>query len=205
MKPKHGRGADMTRAILIDGARRAFLELGVNGASLDQVAVRAGVTRGAIYWHFGNKAELFFALVDESRARLQSLLLSRLPAESGHDDPLELLRQQWQRLLQSLHNDRALREVAEIALFRCEYVGPFAAMEERLQQVRSACIAAIAQCYAAAQERRALRPGLEPQALARDTCHCLASLLGDWLRQPGAAAMAESLAALDSHLALRRA
>lgn len=201
MKPKHGRGADMTRATLIDGARRAFLELGVNGSSLDQVAARAGVTRGAIYWHFGTKAELFFALVEEFRVRL----LSRLKAPVGQVDPLEHLRQQWQQLLQSLQEDRSLREVAEIVLFRCEYVGPFAAMEERLLELRSACLAAIAQCYAAAQERHALRPGLEPQALARDTCHCLASLLADWLRQPGAGATAECLAALDGHLALRRA
>ncbi|HJW02160.1 MAG TPA: TetR family transcriptional regulator [Azospira sp.] len=200
MKPKHGRGADMTRATLIDGARQAFLELGVNGASLDQVAARAGVTRGAIYWHFGNKAELFFALVEESRAKL----LARLQASAGHDDPLERLCQQWQELLHILQDDRVLREVLEIVLFRCEYVGPFAAMEERLLELRTACVAAIAQCYAAAQERRTLRPGLEPQNLARDTCHCLASLLRAWLRQPGAGAMAESLAALDGHLALRR-
>ncbi|HJW04481.1 MAG TPA: TetR family transcriptional regulator [Azospira sp.] len=200
MKPKHGRGADMTRATLIDGARQAFLELGVNGASLDQVAARAGVTRGAIYWHFGNKAELLFALVEESRAKL----LSRLQANSSHSDPLERLRQQWQQLLQSLQDDQVLREVVEIVLFRCEYVGPFAAMEERLLELRTACIAAIAQYYAAAQAGGTLRPVMEPQGLARDTCHCLASQLRAWLRQPGAAATVESLAALDGHLALRR-
>jgi len=42
-----------------------FAERGYRDASVNEVAERAGYSKGAVYWHFSSKHELFFALVDE--------------------------------------------------------------------------------------------------------------------------------------------
>src|SRR4051812_18201471 len=48
-----------TRDLLLDAAEEVFAEKGFEGASLDEIAQRAGYTRGAIYKHFGGKEEMF--------------------------------------------------------------------------------------------------------------------------------------------------
>jgi AcrR family transcriptional regulator len=56
------RRLERTRAALIASARHVFATRGFEGASLDEIAEAAGYTRGAIYRHFANKEELFFAV-----------------------------------------------------------------------------------------------------------------------------------------------
>ena len=56
--------AQETRAQIIEAAERAFYKRGVARTTLADIAELAGVTRGAIYWHFNNKAELVQALLD---------------------------------------------------------------------------------------------------------------------------------------------
>ena len=50
---------------LLDAARKVFAKQGYDGASLDQVAAAAGMTKGAVYHHFDSKADLFWALAEE--------------------------------------------------------------------------------------------------------------------------------------------
>ena len=54
--------AYQTRCNLLVAALSVFYERGVAQASLDEIAKAAGVTRGALYWHFKNKEDLFEAL-----------------------------------------------------------------------------------------------------------------------------------------------
>ncbi len=60
-----------TRALILDAAARVFARRGYNGATLDEVGTEAGMTKGAVYWHFANKSELFLAL---ARVRAPGLL-----------------------------------------------------------------------------------------------------------------------------------
>ncbi|WP_312361238.1 TetR family transcriptional regulator [Agrobacterium sp.] len=54
--------AEETRQAILAAAERVFFKKGVANSSLDEVAVAAGVTRGAIYWHFSSKTDLFIGL-----------------------------------------------------------------------------------------------------------------------------------------------
>ncbi len=56
-----------TRTQILDAAERVFQRDGVLSASLNDIATEAGVTRGAIYWHFKNKHDLFMAMVERGR------------------------------------------------------------------------------------------------------------------------------------------
>ncbi|MGA0562177.1 TetR/AcrR family transcriptional regulator [Ancylobacter sp. VNQ12] len=57
------------RRDIIDGARRVFFDKGFDGASMDEVAKAAGVSKATIYVYFSSKEELFEALVLNDRAR----------------------------------------------------------------------------------------------------------------------------------------
>ncbi|HAJ88702.1 MAG TPA: TetR family transcriptional regulator, partial [Pseudomonas sp.] len=59
--------AEKTRIAILASAERLFLDKGVAHTSLDQIARDAGVTRGAVYWHFQNKAHLFHEMLNQIR------------------------------------------------------------------------------------------------------------------------------------------
>jgi AcrR family transcriptional regulator len=59
-----GRMAEVARA-LVQAARRLFSRRGYTTVSLDEICARARVTKGAFYHHFGNKEDLFVAVLEE--------------------------------------------------------------------------------------------------------------------------------------------
>lgn len=62
-----------TRRAILKEAEELFLEKGYENVSLDEIAAGAGVTRGAVHWHFRNKRGLLFAIRDEMRLPMQDL------------------------------------------------------------------------------------------------------------------------------------
>jgi len=62
--------ADVRRELVLDAARSAFIELGMEKASIREIAQRAGYTPGAIYSYFASKEEVYGALLGESLQRL---------------------------------------------------------------------------------------------------------------------------------------
>lgn len=61
-----------TRKKLIEVARRAFAEYGYADTSMDKLTAEAGLTRGALYYHFGDKKGLFAAVVDQIDSEMAS-------------------------------------------------------------------------------------------------------------------------------------
>jgi AcrR family transcriptional regulator len=53
------------REALLDAALEVFARRGLRGASIDEIAAQAGFSKGAVYWHFAGKDELFLALLEE--------------------------------------------------------------------------------------------------------------------------------------------
>ena len=63
-----------TRNGILDAAERVFSERGVSHTSLEDIAQAAGVTRGAIYWHFKNKSQLFAAMVNRVSLPIEDMV-----------------------------------------------------------------------------------------------------------------------------------
>ena len=66
--------AEITRNQLLDAAENVFNEKGVARTSLAEIASAAGVTRGAIYWHFKNKADLFHAMLERVKMPIDQMI-----------------------------------------------------------------------------------------------------------------------------------
>src|SRR5690606_41278730 len=64
--------AEATREAILDAAEEVFIENGVSRATLEQIARRAGVTRGAVYWHFKDKNDLFTAMINRVRLPMRT-------------------------------------------------------------------------------------------------------------------------------------
>lgn len=61
--PRENRRAQ-TRAALLDAAERLWAERGIRGASLDEIAAAAGMTKGAVYSNFAGKTDLVLSLLE---------------------------------------------------------------------------------------------------------------------------------------------
>jgi TetR/AcrR family acrAB operon transcriptional repressor len=109
-----------TRNRIIDAAEEVIYARGLAHTSLADVADAANVTRGAIYWHFKNKADLFEAICERIRLPMETLMAT--PAPQFANDPLGHLRSTWVHLLQdAVHNQRT-RKVLDILFLKCELV-----------------------------------------------------------------------------------
>lgn len=118
-----------TRSSLIDAAERVFCEKGVARASLSDIAQAAGATRGAIYWHFKDKVDLFGAMMDRVTLPLEQGFGAL--EESTCPDPVERLRAVLALVLHGVASDERTRRVFEIALYKVEYVGELIGVRDR--------------------------------------------------------------------------
>src|SRR5476651_1096748 len=109
------------RSRIIDAAEQVFHDKGVSNSSLEEIAVEAQVTRGAIYWHFKDKAELFDAMMQRVVLPVDEMLASA--ACGARADPLELLRRATIDVLLRTARDARTRRIFDIAYHKCEYVG----------------------------------------------------------------------------------
>jgi AcrR family transcriptional regulator len=83
-----GRRAEVrgtARERLLDAAARVFAERGYRAASVEDVAVEAGVTKGALYWNFKSKEDVLFALLDERVDQPVQALIEHARATAGDE------------------------------------------------------------------------------------------------------------------------
>ncbi|MGN1393081.1 MAG: TetR family transcriptional regulator [Succinivibrionaceae bacterium] len=84
--------AQKTKESIMDIALDIFCEKGYEKTNLSDIAKRANVTRGAIYWHFENKDELFIEIWKKLINKSDNIFLSNNISFTEDDSPLELLR-----------------------------------------------------------------------------------------------------------------
>lgn len=89
--------AEKTRQAVLESALDVFAEKGYAKATFDEIAARAGFTKGAIYWYFRNKADLVAALIMEYVQRKQTEIAQTLPKGNDFEDLLVYF-QKWASL-----------------------------------------------------------------------------------------------------------
>lgn len=86
---------DSRRALMLDAARSVFERLGIEGASIREIAKQAGYTPGAIYSYFENKEAIYGALLAESLERLNVLVDAAGLDAASPSDLLEAKASAW--------------------------------------------------------------------------------------------------------------
>ncbi|CAG8999498.1 MAG: HTH-type transcriptional regulator TtgR [Candidatus Celerinatantimonas neptuna] len=112
MARKTKEEAQKTRQFILDSALRLFCQQGIAETSLTDIASEAGVTRGAIYWHFKNKHELLLTLWDELCKPLEYLMDASI--DENEPDPLGKLQTFLTKILQNIATNPAQRQMFSI-------------------------------------------------------------------------------------------
>ncbi len=171
---------EQTRRNILAAARRMFALRGVARTTLQQIAGEAGVTRGAIYWHFANKTALFGAMREEVSVPLidrtdYTLLTERTP------DPLFSVERFLCNLLDAVVDDSDTRQTFYIMMLKCEYVDELELeLAHQTKQWRE-LEAKLTEVYARANAAAILHTELTPAMAALDTCVFVSGLMRLWL------------------------
>lgn len=174
--------AQRTRESILDAAEDAFLERGVARASLAQIAARAHVTRGAIYWHFADKAALFDAMLERVQMPMVDLLYD-IRAEADVR-PFDGLRRLCLHAVQQLVHDARHRRVHTILFHRCESADEMADSEHNQQNVIDGVLASLQRYIGKLQQTGHVDPTQPPLVIARIIHIYMTGLYHDWLRNP---------------------
>jgi len=173
-----------TRARLIDAARAEFERRGYAHTTLEQIARAVGMTRGAVYFHFPDKAALFRAMRDQ----VELPLIDRIGPELqfGSDgDPLVAIERFLLAVIATIGACETTRRTFEILSFGCEYVDALAPelalQRQRLAELRDQ----LRDAYLRAQAQGQLRADIDPAVAALETVVFMTGLVRVWLLDRG--------------------
>ena len=179
-----------TRNKLLDSAEEMFQSQGVSRTTLQDIALHAGATRGAVYWHFKDKADLFDAMMERVTLPLESYFChEQSPEETSSDSGTQALMHTRSAILKALHqivNDPQTRRVLEIATQKVEYLEGIRNIRLRHLTACNGFLCRVTQELdtAARQENLTLPV---PSALAARGLHALIDgLIQNWLLDPQA-------------------
>lgn len=172
-----------TRSELLDAAEKVFFEKGFSQSSLMDIAEAASLSRGAIYWHFKNKSDLFEAMADRIRLPMENL--TDACADINEPDPLGQLRSFWIQILKDTTRNPRRRRVLTILFFKCELNSEAKQLEIRRQSANIDYLQDINQCLQNAIERGQLPADLDTYQAAVVNQALLMGLISNWLFLPG--------------------
>jgi TetR/AcrR family acrAB operon transcriptional repressor len=200
-KTKHE--TEQTRLQIIAAARTVFAKHGVSRTTLALIAKEANLTRGAIYWHFKNKPDLFFAMMEQISLPLVDRIDGVMPADNP-GDPLQGLRAGMSEILRLLQEDPVARTTFEIVTLKCEYVSEFTSLESRVMKTGCAFVQRATRAYQQAQEKGLLRKGIDPAQYALESYTFMKGLIHLWLSDSdGSLIRGQAQSLIDAHIAMR--
>ncbi|MCM2251162.1 MAG: TetR family transcriptional regulator [Ramlibacter sp.] len=172
-----------TRHSLLDAAERVFQAKGVARATLGDIAAAAGTTRGAIYWHFADKSDLFNAMMERVVLPMERGLEA---ATLDQADPLPALHATLLGALDNIATDPQLHRVLEIATLKVEYVDDLWAIRQHHLRTRDEWVARMTRVLRASARHRGLCLPLPVEAAARGLHALVSGIIQSWLLDPSA-------------------
>ncbi|EGT5660430.1 acrEF/envCD operon transcriptional regulator [Cronobacter dublinensis] len=172
-----------TRQQLIDAAIFTFAERGVAHTTLADIARAAEVTRGAVYWHFTSKAELFNEIWQQ-QLPVRDIIRAQIPAQVWRD-PLLLLRETFIAALQYIASTPRQRALLQILYRKCEFDDSMiseADIRERIGFSRHYVGELLRQGIA----ENKIAGSLDVDIMLTILHGCLSGILKNWLFQPDA-------------------
>jgi AcrR family transcriptional regulator len=160
--------AETRRAEILDAAQCCFGEHGLHGTTVDDIAERAGLSKGALYWHFQGKREIFLALFD----RYIQGIASHQSAVADAGSPAEAIRLLGGAVLES----EEVLTLAEAALEFMSHASHDEELRDRMRTLYLGFHRLVADEIRRGIEQGSFRP-VDVDALARTLVAALDGLL----------------------------
>ncbi|WP_158604599.1 TetR family transcriptional regulator [Aquitalea palustris] len=185
MARKTKEEADKTRQLLLDAAEQLFWEQGVSKTTLAGIAEHAGLTRGAIYWHFDNKSDLFNAMCERAFPQFEEMMQALLTEDYCPElSPAQRLWQHSCEVLQLVATSPRIARVVGIINLRCEFVGE---MQNSFLLDRTWLMEKVGNLHAMlsqAAERGQVRPGIDLACASGCLHSMICGLVDSWMLNP---------------------
>jgi TetR/AcrR family acrAB operon transcriptional repressor len=173
-----------TRNRILDAAEMLFERQGVSRTTLNDIAEAAEVTRGAIYWHFKDKGEVFEAMMERAS----------MPFEEGEgcsqrqpdEDPIAWIEASMLRVLRVTATHERTRRVFEIATHKVEYVDELLKVRDRRLECRSECLADVERALKTAMAQGRIPRQATARSLAIGVHSLVDGLTQNWMLDPKA-------------------
>ena len=175
-----------TRNRLLDAAELLFQAQGVSQTSLQQIAQQAGATRGAIYWHFKDKAALFNAMMERVILPLEAGPRAAAAAVGIDDDPLAEIEEGMVHALTLMTTDPQVRRVFDVATHKVEYTHDMASVQQRHLSARNACVSDFEKALRLAARRDRIKLPVPGDVAAQGLHALISGLIQNWLLDPTA-------------------
>lgn len=174
--------AAATRDSILDAAEMLFVEQGVSRTTLQHIATAAGVTRGAIYWHFDDKGALFNAMMERVTLPFECALSGL--GKSDATTVLSDVRQFFGEIFRVTETNPQARRVLEIASLKVEFVSELEAVRVRRRQSKCELTEQVVERLKLAQAAGLIRADVEPQLVAAGLWALMDGLIRNWMFEP---------------------
>lgn len=174
--------AEQTKKDILEAATRVFSSKGVAKTTLEDIARDAGVTRGAIYWHFRNKKEIFDALYENLHHTVLELILNDL--EKDHPNPMQQLEALCVDLLLDLERNQQKQLALRLYYSKCDYSGDleqFKAMHMRKKEEKTK---AFRQYFEKAKKKGTLPANADPTLMTLAVGCYMKGILLEYIDDP---------------------
>ncbi|MAE51844.1 MAG: TetR family transcriptional regulator [Micavibrio sp.] len=174
--------AEQTRQDILNAATQMFCNKGVSKTTLEDIARTANVTRGAIYWHFSNKKQIFDTLFENLHQPLLEIILDDL--EKDHPNPLDQLKQLCIKLLQDLEIDIQKQQAIKLFLIKCDYSGDLEEFKDKHAQQKIEKQKAFCRYFEKAQKKGTLPANADPKLLTLSINCYMKGIAHEYLENP---------------------
>lgn len=174
--------AEKTREALLDAAEHIFCSRGVSRAALAEVAEAAAMTRGAIYWHFKNKGDLFYALHERATHPLYQRFDQTVV--EGSADPLRNLRDSVLYCLADLSGNPRTQRMLDILLYKCEYVEEMSEVLDEIESGKAWFNEKVFEVIERSRQLGLVDADLCPQMATLSLHAFVTGLMREWVRRP---------------------
>jgi TetR/AcrR family acrAB operon transcriptional repressor len=196
--------AAATRDSILDAAEILFAKHGVSRTTLQHIATAAGVTRGAIYWHFVDKGAVFSAMMERATMPMDAAV--KLAGERADTDPLQSLRNEMLAVLQIVEGDEKARRVFEIATLKTEFTDEVDSARAHKRESVARWRGRLQDQFTQAMADGTLPPTVDPRKASMSVWVMLDGLIRNWIFEPGAFELVDLGAELiDTYMAGLRA
>lgn len=201
-----------TRQYLLDSALEVFYRKGVARASLQEIAVEAGVTRGALYWHFKNKEDLFEALFENCFGEIMATL-DAITIQMSEMDAWEQLKCSFINIFQLVENSNRHKKFCTVINLKCERTVRNQTITDLSEKYHTMCRHRIYETLFLCYQQEKLPKNIDLYKAILYLESSVAGIMQIWLRQPerfdlsttGMEMLSASMAALEKGwIALKR-